>query len=294
MFLLDAPDLTIQTFADHPTATSFPEIRSGSLDYLLPWITEQNQKRMGIFYAVNSMQPGKRGREHVTRVNAFYADIDDLATQLQKDLKAEELLTSDVPPTAIVYTRNGVQALWAVHSVEIDSERYKETEVGIIRHFCGDENAKDIARVLRMPGTYHMKNPSDPYLCSVMYEDDEAVFAEEQLREAYPPPKQRVFPGGNESFDVGPIDPREWPELIRAYHAWHGVPGRRHETLLIAAGNAVRCGLNQSTAITDLLPIVEGWRDDAKQAETEVENAVRFAFEQGVPYSATALRNRLK
>ena len=295
MFILESPTLTIQTFPDHPNANGYPEIRCGPIDTLTPWFTERNQAGMGIFYAVNEMQPGHRDRAHTVRVNAYYADIDGMRNPLQKDYKAEELLTSPLPPCVIIYTKNGVQALWAVHSVPLDHARYKQTQLGVIRYFCGDENAKDIARVLRMPGTLHMKDPNDPYLCTVMYQDDEVVYTEEEVRAAFPPPRPRAFPGGNITHgDFGPIDPREWGELMREYHAWPGVPGRRHDTLLIAAGNAVRCRVPQTQAVNDLLPIVEAWRNDERLAETEVENAVEFAFSQGVPYSAAALRNRLK
>jgi hypothetical protein len=240
------------------------------------------------------MTPGHRDRAHVVSVNAFYTDIDGLPHRMQKDLKSEELLTSELPPSVIVYTKNGVQALWPVHDASLDPERYKETELGIITRFCGDQNAKDIARVLRMPGTYHVKNPDDPYLCTVMYQDDEVVFSEEEVREAFPPPRSRAFPHGNPNHPVGPVDPYEWKELVLEYARWCGTPGYRHDTLLIAAGNAVRCGITPREAFDDLYPIVAAWRDDDRTARTETENAVMFAFHQAVPYSATALRNRLK
>jgi len=293
MHPLDQDRVTIQTFADHPNATGYATIRDGKLENLMQWIAEENAKGMGVFYAVNRMRAGGyRGRDFVERIQAYYVDIDNLPTRTEKDITAEELLNSDLPPTAIVYTKNGVQALWAVDGGSLNADEYKRTESGLIHAFHADPNAKDIARVLRLPGTLHQKNPTSPYLCSVMYQDD-ILYTEAAVRDAYPPVAPAARLEVNRAV-VGPPNPEEWDEIAREVNGWIGVQGYRHDVLLIAAGNAVRCGVAPARAFSDLLPAVEGWRQDDRLAFTETKNAIEFAYGQGVPYSRTALQNRLK
>lgn len=285
--------ITVQTFRDHEDATGYPDIKTGTLEELRPWFEAENAKGMGIFYAVNSMVPGKRGRDYVQSVEAYYVDVDGIPDQYAKDMKSEEMLMSAAPPTVIVYTKNGVQALWDVMGAPIDAEHYKRVEMGLITAFNADRNAKDIARVLRMPGTMHVKQPLSPYLCTVMYQDDDMVYNVDDITSTYPPPPEHhvTHPSG---VSHPPGDESEWAELLAEYSAWHGNPGYRHDSLLIAAGNAVRCEVNENQAFHDLLPIVMAWRGENRLAITEVENAVSFAYRQGVPYSRRALQNRLK
>lgn len=292
IYPISEPNLTIQTFGDHPTAVGYPEIKSGTLEELTPWMHEENEKGMGIFFAVNEMVPGHRGRDYVVNVRAYYVDVDGARDNLEKDLVSEDMLSAQLPPTSIVYTRNGVQALWAVHSGSIDAEEYKITESGLIHKFHADKNAKDIARVLRVPGFLHMKNPATPYLCTVMYQDD-ILYDENAIREFYPPVRSH-FQAARQTWESPIASPEEWNAIIREYERWPGRQGYRHDTLLIAAGNAVRCGINIEQAIQDLIPIVAKWRDEYHEAEQEVMNAVKFAYEQGVPYSKRALENRIK
>jgi hypothetical protein len=290
---LDQERVTIQTFADHPNATGYPTIRDDKLEDLSLWIWAENQKGMGIFYAVNRMRAGGyRGRDFVEHVLAYYVDIDGIPHRMEKDITSEELLASPLPPTSIIYTKNGVQALWAVDGGSLNPDEYKRTESGLIHAFHADPNAKDIARVLRLPGTLHQKNPDEPYLCTVMYQDD-ILYTEAAVRDAYPPVVPAPVFGMHRAF-VGEPNPEEWTDIINDIRDWIGVPGYRHDVLLIAAGNAVRCGIPQAKAFNDLLPSVEAWRQDPRMAYTETTNAVEFAYNQMIPYSRTALRNRLK
>lgn len=41
------------------------------------------------------------------------------------------------------------------------------TECGLVLKFGADQNAKDLARVLRMPGSLHLKDPTDPFLVTL-------------------------------------------------------------------------------------------------------------------------------
>ena len=46
--------------------------------------------------------------------------------------------------------------------------------------------AKDISRVLRIPGYYHMKNPQDRFLVKLIDIDPTLTYTEQQMLEAFP------------------------------------------------------------------------------------------------------------
>ena len=287
--------LTIQTFADHENATGYPTIKNGHWGEIKNWIEEENNKGMGIFYAVNVMRDTQRSAHACFAARAHYIDIDGIPNDLEKDLKSEELLCSSLPPSSIVYTRNGVQALWPIYELPPNPDYYKTVQEGIIARFKGDPGAKDIARVLRMPGTYHLKNPDNPYMCTVMYIDDDAIYEQEDLKKHYPaPPPARTYRSITLDASQKQGTLTEWGNLMREYAAWPGSMGYRHTSLLIAAGNAVRCGISEKQAISDLYPIMLNYRGEERKAIAEVLSAVRFAYKQGEPYSARALLNIIR
>ncbi len=287
---------TYQTFPDHPDATSRPHIYYGSWYELRDRLHAENDSGMGIFYAVNFMMPWMRKVSSIVYISGHYVDIDGIPNDFQKDVAAEQLLLSDCPPTNIVYTRNGIQATWRTPVTPIDMvdlDKYRETQEGLIKTWNGDPGAKDAARVLRVPGTLHQKNPEDPYLCTLMYEDDEAFYTVTDLHKRYALPKAPGVHTRVMEYSPATVNGtrEEWEDLMRSYGRWRGVEGVRHKSLLIAAGNAVRCGVSERKAVHDLFAAFSRFRDDERTAMTEVLNAVRFAYHRGEPYTARALTN---
>jgi hypothetical protein len=313
--------VTAQTFRDHADAGGYPAIRTGELSNssFKGWLSGENENGMGVFFAVNETKPNQRSRRAITKVRAFYLDIDGLAEDYQKHIKVEELLTADIPPHAIIETRNGLHVLWNIVGFPVDSEAYKGIEKSLIHRFGGDPGAKDIARCLRLPGFFHVKDPANPFLVTVLFEDEGEVRAQE-LIEAYPlskgfrsqgfrseRPARHAIVSQPPAVKYGAVkyekkngegreeSPQEaWERIVSDYATWPGTQGLRHETLLIALGNAIRLGIPQGKAESDLYPIVRGWRGDSRDASVEVRDAANYAYEEQTPYSSGALYIRLR
>lgn len=280
-----------QTFPDNDGARIRPTIKSGNLQDSLDWLKSENHAGAGIFFAVNGMRHGKRGKEHVTEVRTYYADVDlSTSDSRVKRAKALDLLSLDAIPSAIVESKNGLHAYWfATPGHPLDSEEYKRVNLGIIKAVGGDENAKDIARVLRIPGFLHYKNPNDPFPVEILFHDPDINYTRQELLLAFPSPKPRRAPvfipmhTGGSGFD-------EWRELLSEYAGWQGSPGQRHSTLLVMAGNAYRLGIPQTQAIQDLTPIIENWGRTPGTARTEAIGAVTYAYQSGQPFGKGAVK----
>lgn len=118
-----------------------------------------------------------RFKENLSHIQAFYCDI-DVAKEGEavegKRLIRQKLIASDVPPTIIVDTKNGLQALWILEEpLEVKRDKaivdeYVAIQEGIIEYSktlgaYGDK-VKDVTRVLRLPNFNHLKNPKEPYM----------------------------------------------------------------------------------------------------------------------------------
>lgn len=140
----------------------------------------------GIFLTVNSFN-GLRRKECLAKINAWAVDMDD-GTKAEQHAK---LLRSPLVPSLIVETKRGYQAWWAAkegakaeHWNAIVLER-------LVPFFGSDKNARDLCRILRVPGFLHLKDPADPFKVRIAWKHD-VSYSERQIGEAFewvPDPK---------------------------------------------------------------------------------------------------------
>ncbi len=110
-----------------------------------------------------------RGRvEYIAALNCLYADFDakDFGHSLDETLAHIRSLA--VQPSVIVASGGGYHCYWLLgEPFVLDTDKARERAVDVQRDWVtfvrGDKNAKDIARVLRVPGTLNYKyNPPRP------------------------------------------------------------------------------------------------------------------------------------
>ena len=111
----------------------------------------------GVFATVNSFN-GPRRKENLTRINAWAIDIDE-GTKEQMHAK---LTKSPLVPTIIVETKRGFQAYWGARDGKAEHWDYIVLE-HLVPFFGSDANARDLCRILRVPGFLHLKDPADPF-----------------------------------------------------------------------------------------------------------------------------------
>lgn len=284
--------ITLQTFADSKQVIIYPAIKEGTLQDLSAWAKTENQKGACISASVNEMRGG-RDIEHCTKVRAYYCDIDGLHSEAHKAQTMYTLLTSKLPPSAIVKSGNGVHAYWYAKEGEpIDKDYFTKIEMGIIQAFNGCPRAKDLARALRVPGFYHMKNPHAPYLIDIAFEDPSVTYSGEDLARAYPykePVKPRQH-RSTQSFMATADGAEAWHVVLQALREWYPIEGEKHRVLMQTLGVAVKFKRSENETFNDLLPIVESW-PTRTDAYSTLKSNCRWAFSKGGECTVSGLRS---
>lgn len=144
---------------------------------------EQRQKDgCGVFFSVNGFKE-KRKKENLALLRAFYIDwdaqkagaqtVDDITAGKVNMLRRLLLLEGTFLPHVIIETKGGLHCLWLVEFGEhaLTPEMYTEHQAEIVAYFGADPGAKDVTRVLRLPGFLHQKDPTNPFRIRFLYHD---------------------------------------------------------------------------------------------------------------------------
>jgi hypothetical protein len=173
-FLQFFPDYCLQTFDDKgkdkrlvmcgkPTKESVQ--RLGGL----------NNKGAGIFFTPNSFPSGVRKQGKCTKVNAWFFEIDDIPIEEQW----EKIESGPFMPSLIVQTRKSLHCYFLAKNATI--ENFRNIQKGLIQYYGADRACKDITRVLRIPGFYHMK--ADPVKVKIVHDEGNYYSEEDMLKE---------------------------------------------------------------------------------------------------------------
>jgi hypothetical protein len=155
--------------ADHP---AIPVTRADAALWNTP------EKQFGIFVTVNTFN-GPRRKDCLTKINAWAVDMDD-GTKAEQHAR---LCKSPLVPSLIIETKRGYQAWWIAkdgkpeHWNAIVLER-------LVPFFGSDKNARDVCRILRVPGFLHLKDPADPFRVRTAWKH-EVGYTERQIAEAF-------------------------------------------------------------------------------------------------------------
>jgi P4 family phage/plasmid primase-like protien len=157
-----------------------------------------NDLECNVWYEINpSVASGRSKAEDVARLAAVWIDIDFKESGIQSHDNAYELidLLSDligVGPSAVVHSGNGLQPYWA-----IDPEEDYTQELGnslLLRWgaFCrwvaasqgGQlDSVFDLARIFRAPGSFNMKDETNPINVIVDFPEDWRPVSYEELND---------------------------------------------------------------------------------------------------------------
>lgn len=149
-----------------------------------------NKLGYGVYWAVNEFSGVSRER----RI-ANLGSILSWAVELDKGEKWHQLgliESSPIWPSLIVESKRGFQIYFDALSPTVNN--FGEILDRLVYFFDADSKAKDLTRLLRAPGYFHMKDPNDPFLVRKIWERD-AQYTEAIMLYAFPPmPEQKIEP----------------------------------------------------------------------------------------------------
>jgi hypothetical protein len=139
-----------------------------------------NVERWGVFSTVNAFA-GARRKENLTAIRAWAVDIDDGEKQAQ----ADRIQHAPLLPSRVVETKRGYQAHWFAKPGAKPEHWDALVLERLVPYFGADKNARDLCRILRVPGYLHWKDPANPFAIRRVLRLD-VSYTERQIAEAFP------------------------------------------------------------------------------------------------------------
>jgi hypothetical protein len=206
-----------------------PRVFHASLDEVWPKIVGLNRpdQRYGVFVAVNEAKDGDR--KNIVRVRALYADAD--TPEQRKNVIATATAAGIKPSMIVKSSGDKFHGYWLLEIIP-PPERARLLQRDFVERMGADRNAKDISRVMRLPGTLHLKG--EPQLVRLMtMKDSPRRYEAEGLLNALGLAQNTVIPfnttqrasmrPGTGLFDDGLPDnvtrPRFSAEMVAEAHA---------------------------------------------------------------------------
>ncbi len=167
-----AERFVFQTFDDSPAKRrDLARTLPGTLTDQQQTLADLNRQGAGVFVTVNEVAGDRRTTDQVTRVRAVFADFDG----------TEPPATLPLEPSIRVQSAHGQHLYWLVDGLPLD--RFPATQKAIAATLGSDPAVHDLPRVMRLPGSWHRKDPARPVLVELI----EAAFPSAACEPAPPP-----------------------------------------------------------------------------------------------------------
>ncbi|MCJ7518291.1 MAG: RepB family DNA primase, partial [Anaerolineaceae bacterium] len=166
-----------QTFDDLKSRKSkaLASIRQGSFEKWGAFLAQMNNSGGGVFVTVNESDGQGRKLENITRIRTIWHEED---TPCNKKFPLEPHLLIESSPGK--YHR-----YWLVDG--LSQSDFSGVMRRMIQDYGSDPNVKDTARVLRIPGFYHQKDPEHPFMVRIISESGGLPYSAETIMKAFPP-----------------------------------------------------------------------------------------------------------
>lgn len=151
---------TFQTFKDLEDADVFPRIFHATEDNLgavLEQLAQENQKGAGVFVTVNQTDGTGRKAANITKVRAFFADLDGAPIDNLARFNPQEHVVVESSPDRF-------HAYYLV--ADCPPDEFPPIQKRLAKLFESDPKVSDLPRVMRVPGFIHQKG--DPFMTSIL------------------------------------------------------------------------------------------------------------------------------
>lgn len=257
-------------------------------------------------------------RANCSSINAFWVDIDG-----RKEEKELEDISRKLAPTFIVETQRGYHVYWLLDEPIFKEEvtkdewdrlvaRWEKIEQSVVDTLKGDNNAKDLCRILRQPDTYYWKKSGDKwkegtkgvFKIKGVFKDVTKTYSMDTMEETFPIVEKDLTTINKPSDEATakyrdaerkdffmrvnseyPIEERDsFKKLVNAHP--DSVPvGGRNNALVVTASLMKQAGWSQQRAIEHIKKV--GWHgmETERGGWQEITNTIASAYRRGYTYS---------
>jgi hypothetical protein len=159
---LNATRFTFQLFSD--CGGRHADIFHGILDDVWPRVLAFNTPEQGVGVFVTIAETDFNGRkvENIVRPRASYVDADG---REQAKYCINVLNACGVYPSMAVNSGRGYHFYFCT---DVLRDQFSELQKQLIVKLGTDAAVKDLSRVMRLPGTLHLKDPANPWLVKLL------------------------------------------------------------------------------------------------------------------------------
>ena len=176
----DAQAFTFQTFCDQKERKRGDLVRifNGTLEQHAPELTRLSAEGAGVFVTVNETDGRGRRLANIVRLRAIFQEADMPGAKVPP-----------LEPHIVVESSPGkFHRYWLIDSAtEPPVIEWLAVMRRMVADWDSDPNAKDAARVLRLPGFPHQKNPDSPHMVRVVAQSSRAHYRWEEIVAVIPP-----------------------------------------------------------------------------------------------------------
>jgi len=242
----EAEAFTFQTFDDEKDGDhqdrSLARVLHGPLDEVADRLTRINRGGGGVFVTINETDLKGRTADNIRRVRALFVDLDGAPLPESWSL---------APHLVIESSPGRWHAYWITDGCPL--EKFSVVQEALAAKYRGDASVKDLPRVMRLPGFWHMKRKhpakATPFQTRIIEEDQGLPYAFDEFCEAFAiDPEAPAAPGA--AGDAWNALTKERPELTRGVEE-----GSRNDEATRLAGRLI--GEGESPA--KVLVYLRGW-----------------------------------
>jgi hypothetical protein len=176
-------EFCFQTFDDDKSngrikRSELADVLSGNLDQHAGELKRLSEQGAGIFVSVNATDGRGRRLANITRLRAIFQEADDL--------------TAPVPPLEphiVVGSSPGkFHRYWLIDAAtEPSYTDWTAVMRRMIADWGSDPDAKDVSRVLRLPGFPHQKDPNNPHMVRLVAKSNRVPYRWDEITAVIPP-----------------------------------------------------------------------------------------------------------
>lgn len=228
--------------------------------------TPEAQEGCGIFVGIcPRSESGNGTKTSIKQVFCLWADLDGKDFKGGKEEARRRLRESPLPPTLIVDSGNGFHAYWLFKEPEpiqneADIVKIKSYLKQLAKFLNGDPTVAEIARVMRVPGTYNLKNPTSPLPVRIIEIEPNRRYNLSTFDDWLPALEQQETPSTD--------NPPGWVASILK-ELREGERGDCHNVFVKAIGKFIKSGFIQEDTYQLLLPHLEQVTHDGHQYSSE-------------------------
>jgi hypothetical protein len=195
--------------------------KTGTISEIGKWLKRNNQEGWGCFFTVNEIDQNldpshKRTIEMLVNIRAIWVEDDEVRDSPRTNWPLKPSIVVNSSPGKYHY-----YWLTNLKPTEANKLEWEGVMQNLVVNYGCDGNAKDLVRVLRLPGFYHMKNPENAHL--VTFEIlRKTPYTWKQIIESFPPAEISAEPTENTNVYSGSETlTKTMSDLIADYEAGH-------------------------------------------------------------------------